>query len=90
MRAGDTVARTGGDEFAVLAFGTDDAVTVSQRLEHAVSTAGLRASIGAADRPSTGGLDEAWVLADEAMYARKSRRRRGTVPSAAPPQHDAQ
>jgi diguanylate cyclase (GGDEF)-like protein len=73
-RAGDTVARTGGDEFAVLAFGTDDADTVAERLEAAVAAAGLRASVGAADRPEDGGLDAAWDLADEAMYASKARR----------------
>jgi diguanylate cyclase (GGDEF)-like protein len=73
-RAGDTVARTGGDEFAVLAFGTDDADTLARRLEAAVAAAGLRASVGAADRPEVGGLDAAWDLADEAMYASKARR----------------
>jgi diguanylate cyclase (GGDEF)-like protein len=78
-RGGDTVARTGGDEFAVLAFGTDDAATVAQRLTDAIDAAGLQASIGAADRPSPGGLEEAWVLADEAMYACKSRRARKAV-----------
>jgi diguanylate cyclase (GGDEF)-like protein len=83
VRAGDTVARTGGDEFAVLAFGTDAADVVAARLAAAIDEAGLRASIGAADRPSTGGLEEAWVLADEAMYASKARRSRSASTTAA-------
>jgi diguanylate cyclase (GGDEF)-like protein len=77
VRAGDTVARTGGDEFAVLAFGTEDARALADRLDGALETAGLSASVGAADRPDDGSLDDAWQLADEAMYRRKARRALG-------------
>jgi diguanylate cyclase (GGDEF)-like protein len=74
VRAGDTIARTGGDEFAVLAFGTDDARTLATRLTTALAAAGIEASVGAASRASTGSLEEAWVAADEAMYRAKMRR----------------
>jgi diguanylate cyclase (GGDEF)-like protein len=72
VRAGDTVARTGGDEFAVLAFATGDAAAVEERIDAALGRAGLRASVGAASRAAGGSLDAAWERADAAMYARKS------------------
>ena len=78
VRGGDTVARTGGDEFAVLAFGTSDAKALTSRLELALSASGITASVGAASRRRAGSLEEAWERADEAMYASKARRRRRT------------
>lgn len=76
VRGGDTVARIGGDEFAVLAFGTGDARALTSRLELALAASGIAASVGAASRRSAGSLEAAWERADEAMYASKSRRRR--------------
>ncbi len=78
VRRHDTVARMGGDEFAVLlpecpaARATELADRVRQRLERA----GLAASVGVASRPpdSGGGLQAAYELADERMYALKRER----------------
>jgi diguanylate cyclase (GGDEF)-like protein len=73
VRAGDTVARTGGDEFAVLAFSTDQAQTLAERLSRALDDAGIDASVGTASRRGAGTLDRAWEQADEEMYAVKAR-----------------
>jgi diguanylate cyclase len=74
-RAGDVVARTGGDEFAVLAVGSDDVQRVGQRLRSALEAAGVRCSIGVASRPPTNSLGDAWDDADRRMYADKATRR---------------
>jgi diguanylate cyclase (GGDEF)-like protein/PAS domain S-box-containing protein len=84
-RAGDTVARIGGDEF-VLLLEVTDATTVTARVEELhqllldqVVTTGLRVAVGGSVGvvvvdPSTESLDADTVLgrADEAMYQAKA------------------
>jgi diguanylate cyclase (GGDEF)-like protein/PAS domain S-box-containing protein len=85
VRAGDVVARTGGDEFVVLAHGATDeeAAALSERIAQALeapfAVAGtqveLDISIGIARADA--GLDhEALARADRAMMADKARHRR--------------
>jgi diguanylate cyclase (GGDEF)-like protein/PAS domain S-box-containing protein len=81
VRATDTVARFGGDEFAVLLDGADESLAVSvarrslARLAEPVTVAGrelqLAASIGVAVHAGEGGGDELVRDADVAMYAAK-------------------
>jgi diguanylate cyclase (GGDEF)-like protein len=87
MRAQDTVARIGGDEFCVLAPETDQAHTVplAKRIADTVAeaTAGietLRASVGIAVFPDDG-LDASALLhaADERLLSAKRSRQRGQV-----------
>ena len=82
IRASDTVARFGGDEFAVLVEGDSDAVQVGSRLVEALrppfALGGeqlvVGASIGIAEVAGehlTPSLDELYSRADIAMYAAK-------------------
>jgi diguanylate cyclase (GGDEF)-like protein/PAS domain S-box-containing protein len=84
VRPGDTVARTGGDEFAVLCEGADaaTAASIAERVRAAVALTvagadedGLRvtASVGTALRSGEDerGLDDLLHQADLDMYARK-------------------
>ena len=78
VRRGDTVARIGGDEFAVLVGGAGDGETgiLCSRLERRLTTSGMPASIGYAVWPDDG--TDARTLferADERLYARKAERR---------------
>lgn len=76
-RDSDVVARTGGDEFAVLALDCDGpqlGVLVS-RLREALDVEGVAASVGGASRRPDAGMAEAWAEADEVMYAEKARRK---------------
>jgi diguanylate cyclase (GGDEF)-like protein len=89
IRAGDTVARYGGDEFALLLLGSerDAALAVAERIRARVAqefpegeSPGLTVSIGIAEYPadarSPGDLID---LADVAMYAAKRRGRDRSV-----------
>lgn len=76
-RDSDVVARTGGDEFALLALDCeDDALGVLVgRVREALEATGVPASVGAACRKDGAGLAEAWAEADGNMYADKARRK---------------
>ncbi|MFC6007476.1 GGDEF domain-containing protein [Angustibacter luteus] len=73
-RDADLVARLGGDEFAVLTVETDGAGgrKTAAHLREALAAAGIPAAIGVATRPADGSLDDAWRLADAAMYRDKA------------------
>ncbi|HVF13432.1 MAG TPA: sensor domain-containing diguanylate cyclase [Acidimicrobiales bacterium] len=78
IRVHDTVARTGGDEFALLAAecAPEDAAAVVSRVTEALADAGIDASIGfGVRRPGGGGLEAAWRTADANMYRTKAIRK---------------
>jgi diguanylate cyclase (GGDEF)-like protein len=83
FRTQDTIARVGGDEFAVLLVSTspDSARGLVARVHEHLAERGISASIGTAS--STGGsarIDLAGLLerADAAMYAAKAARKNGS------------
>ncbi len=86
VRASDSAARIGGDEFALILWNADEAAArqKARALEDLVSGAPLaiegldlmlRVSIGAAIPDSAEGAEAALARADRAMYARKRGRR---------------
>jgi diguanylate cyclase (GGDEF)-like protein len=78
IRAHDMAARTGGDEFALLAAecAAEDVASLVVRVTDALAAAGVEASIGfGVRRPAGGGLEAAWRTADAAMYRSKANRK---------------
>lgn len=72
-RSGDVVARTGGDEFAVLTKGSslEGLQAFARRIRIALMVSGISASVGTSSRTSTRSLLDAWTEADKAMYISK-------------------
>lgn len=77
VRDADHLARTGGDEFAVLAarIGPEEVDHLVERIREAMSAAGIGASIGTARYRIGAGLAAAVDEADAAMYRDKASRR---------------
>ncbi len=76
-RESDTVARTGGDEFAVLALDCDEAhlAVLLDRFRQALEQQGAPASVGGVCwRPSMP-IEQVFAEADQVMYAQKARRK---------------
>jgi diguanylate cyclase (GGDEF)-like protein len=84
-RGADIVARTGGDEFAVIGVECDSvaADVLTRRLRNALGNARVGASLGVAVRSTQGSLQGAWTEADRVMYLEKKKHQR--VPPPRPP-----
>ncbi len=76
-RESDTVARTGGDEFAVLALDCDEdhLEVLLDRFRKALAEQGASASVGGICWRPPVGVQEVYAEADRVMYAEKSRRK---------------
>lgn len=76
VREVDIVARLGGDEFGIIGVGCGRAggYTLRRRVEAELAEAGVRASVGLAQREASGGIKDAWERADQLMYQRKHER----------------
>lgn len=72
-RSDDVVARTGGDEFAVLTKGIsqEGLKAFARRIRIALMVTGVSASVGTGTRSLAKSLTDAWTEADEAMYVSK-------------------
>ena len=80
----DQVARVGGDEFAVLAVEASELEgrQLLDRIATAFGHAGIEASLGMAVREGGATLEDAWKVADAAMYRHKRRRLQERVSAA--------
>lgn len=96
-RRDDPVARLGGDEFVLLAPGLGDPEAVARLARqllasfaeplvgpHGVLSDGIRASIGVAIAADAGGVSDALVRADAAMYVAKAEGGSGVVVDGGP------
>jgi diguanylate cyclase (GGDEF)-like protein len=81
VRTSDIVARTGGDEFAVLCVECDapGAQEIEHRIRLALDERNISASLGMEMRAPAGGLFATAELADRAMYREKSAKKRDAV-----------
>ena len=86
LRESDTVARIGGDEYAVLGIecGALAADNLSRKISGALSAQGIQASVGMAMRDPRRGFAAAVAEADQAMYAAKAERRTQRTGEASP------
>jgi diguanylate cyclase (GGDEF)-like protein len=76
-RAGDEIARIGGDEFCVVTTvrTPEEAIQLSSRLERELAKAGCPATFGWASQPFDAQLKvDLFKVADERLYARKTSR----------------
>jgi diguanylate cyclase (GGDEF)-like protein len=87
LRSDDQIARLGGDEFAVMLYNDTmaDASTLKERLQFALSTFDIQASIGIALGSEAASLQAAVQLADARMYEEKRARRRSRTYGAGRP-----
>ncbi|MEX0268559.1 sensor domain-containing diguanylate cyclase [Leptolyngbyaceae cyanobacterium UHCC 1019] len=76
MRRQDVVARVGGDEFAILGVECDRAAgeQLIERIQTALISVQVEASLGIAHRNPSLGLFQAWMEADQSMYVCKRSR----------------
>ncbi len=77
VRKHDIVARVGGDEFLVLAVECKECgvSTMVERIESALASQGIAASVGYGVRRANGTLMQACQVADQSMYEVKQRRK---------------
>ena len=76
-RESDLVARTGGDEFAVLALNCEEPQlqVLVDRLRKAFEAEEVSASVGGACRRGAASMAEVWAEADDLMFGEKAKRK---------------
>lgn len=81
VRQRDVIARTGGDEFAVLCGDCDRSTgeMLAERIALSFQTFGVAASLGVAAGQRGQPLSMAWEIADQNMYACKKKRKRNQL-----------